>query len=193
MQFPLQLRFKIVALAQQMYVNDANGHLLFYVKQKFLKLVESVTVFADEAQSRPLYHINADRILDISARYNITDEQGRSLGALKRHGMRSFWRSHYDILQGDTPVMSITEENPWVKVGNAVFEEIPIVSLFTGYIFNPAYLVTRDGQTVMRMAKQRTFLERIFTIENPMPLPAEEEQIALLSLLMIVMLERSRG
>ena len=66
MNFPLELRFRIVAISAQASLRDASGHLLCYVKQKAFKLKEAVTVFGDEAQQRPLYHINADRVLDIS-------------------------------------------------------------------------------------------------------------------------------
>ncbi|HEX8432508.1 MAG TPA: hypothetical protein VF625_14555, partial [Longimicrobium sp.] len=62
MRFPLNLTFKILALAPQVFVRDADGELQLYVRQKALKLKEAVTVFADEAQTRVLYTINADRI-----------------------------------------------------------------------------------------------------------------------------------
>lgn len=38
---------------------------------KAFKLKEAITVFADEAQTRPLYHINAGRVIDFSATYTI--------------------------------------------------------------------------------------------------------------------------
>ncbi|MCP4602297.1 MAG: hypothetical protein GY847_17565 [Proteobacteria bacterium] len=38
-----------------------------------MKLREEVTVFADPDQNRPLYKINADRVIDFSARYHFTD------------------------------------------------------------------------------------------------------------------------
>ena len=71
MQFPLSLSFKILALAPQVYVRDASGVVQMYVRQKLMKLKEAVTVFADESQTTPLYTINADRVIDWSARYNI--------------------------------------------------------------------------------------------------------------------------
>jgi hypothetical protein len=192
--YPLNLSFKILALAQQASLTDADGRLIFYVRQKFLRLVEAVTVFGDAEQTRPLYYINADRMLDISARYNITDVQGLSLGALKRHGLRSLWRSHYDILDGETPLMTITEENPWVKVLNGIFEEIPVVGMLSGYVLHPAYLASRtDGMAVMRLEKQPAFFEGKFIVENKMPLQEREETLVLLSLLMMILLERVRG
>jgi hypothetical protein len=34
MQYPLQLRFKLMALASQIYITEPDGDLVFYVKQK---------------------------------------------------------------------------------------------------------------------------------------------------------------
>ena len=114
--FPLDLRFKIIAIASQIAVRDASGRLIFYVKQKAFKLKEAVTVFADEAQRTPLYRIAADRMLDISAQDHITSESGRTLGVLQRRGMKSFWRAHYEIHREGRPFLLIQEENPWVKL-----------------------------------------------------------------------------
>ena len=41
MQYPLELSFKIIALAPQIYVKDARGQELLYVRQKLLKLKEA--------------------------------------------------------------------------------------------------------------------------------------------------------
>lgn len=194
MNFPLTLSFKILALAPQISVSDANGALVCYVRQALFKLKESVTVYADAAQQRPLAAIKADRILDWSARYNFTDAQGMALGAVKRQGMRSLWRAHYDILDGDMAVMTIREENPWIKVLDGLIGEVPVLGFFSGYLFHPVYAVARpDGAVVLRMKKQPAFFEGRFRIEQVAPLNPAEEQRALLSLIMMLLLERSRG
>ena len=77
MNYPITLTFKLLALASQIYVRDANGNLLGYVKQKLLKLKEDINVFADENQTQLLFNIKADRVIDFSARYNFTDQSGR--------------------------------------------------------------------------------------------------------------------
>ena len=194
MNYPLQLSFKIVALAPQLSVIDANGNLIFYVKQKLFKLKESITIFADEQQTRPLYGINADRVIDFSARYHFTDQDGIELGSVKRQGMKSFWKARYDILDGDRAVMTIREENPWVKVLDGLFGGIPVIGMFTGYVFHPAFIVSRpEGTVVMRLEKQPAFLESKFTIGRKAELDKTEETRVLLSLLMMILLERRRG
>lgn len=195
MNYPLDISFKLLALAQQLSVRDAQGNLVFYVKRKAFKLKEAVTVFADEAQQRPLYHINADRVIDFSARYRFTDAAGGSFGSIKRLGMRSLWKSHYEIDDEAGGAATIMEENAWIKVFDSLLGQLPVVGALTGYLFHPAYLLSRpDGTVLLRMEKQPAFFEGKFRVErlgaNVRP---DEETRGLLGLLMMIMLERSRG
>src|SRR3990170_2627107 len=116
-----------MALAPQLSVTDAAGQQIFYVKQKLFKLKEAVNVFADAAQTRKLYTINADRILDFSAQYHFSDSNGAKLGSVKRDGMRSLWRARYNVLNGSAPGLTIREENPWIRVVDGVLNQIPLV------------------------------------------------------------------
>src|SRR5690606_11714404 len=132
-------------LAQQLAVHDANDQLMMYVKQKAFKLKETITVFADREQTRPLYHIKADRVIDIGATYTISDAAGNYMGAVRQHGMRSLWRSRYDIVRGDQVVFTAREQNPWSKVANSIFEGIPLIGALSGYVFHPSYLLSANG------------------------------------------------
>ena len=195
MNFPLDLRFKILAIASQIYVNDSAGRLICYVKQKAFKLKEDITVFADEAQTTPIYRIHADRVIDFSASYRIDDTSGRELGAVKRQGMRSFWRAQYEVHRGGQAVMTIQEENPWAKVADGFLTEIPILGLLSGYLFHPAYKVTRtaSGAVCLRAQKQAAFMEGRFRIDSTAPLSDEDQLLGVLSILMVLLLERARG
>ena len=194
MNYPLSLSFKILAIARQLSVTDATGNLVFYVKQKAFKLKEAVTVFADTGQAHPLFTINADRVIDFSARYHFADMQGNRIGSIKRQGMRSLWRARYEIFDGEAPVMTISEEKPWVKVMDSLVGEVPVLGMFTGYLFHPSFLVTRpDGTVVMRVEKQPAFFEGRFVIQQHAPMSQPDEMRALLGLVMMVLLERSRG
>ena len=194
LNYPLTLSFKIIALAPQLSVSDVNGKLIIYVKQKLFKLKEAVSVFGDEQQRQPLFNLKADRVIDFSAQYHFTDQQGIPIGAIKRQGMRSLWKAQYDILEGDTATMRIREENGWVKLIDGLFGQIPLLGMFSGYVFHPAYLVSRlDRGVVIRMQKQPAFFEGKFKIEKQNEMSEGDESRALLSLMMMVLLERRRG
>ena len=155
---------------------------------------ESITVFADEAQMRPLYHINADRVIDFSARYLFTDHAGNTLGSIKRRGLRSLWKSHYEIEDEHHAALSLNEENAWIKVFDSLLGELPVVGMLTGYLFHPAFILARaDGTVLLRMEKRPAFFEGKFSVERRAELAPAEETRALLGLLMMILLERSRG
>jgi uncharacterized protein YxjI len=194
MQYPLQLTFKFWALSPQISIVDAQGNLLFYVKQKLFKLKEAITIFADAERTRPLYYIKADRIIDFSARYDFTNENGVPIGAVKRQGLKSLWRARYDVFNGESVTFTIQEKNPWVKIVDALFQEIPVIGMLSGFVFNPAYLVLRDdASVVMRLEKIPSFFSRQFTIKALDTLNEQEEKQVLLSLMMMLLLEKNRG
>ncbi len=194
MQFPIRIVFKLFTLAPQIYVTDGTGALIGYARQKLFRLKESVTIFADEAQSQPIYQIDADRVIDFSANYALKDAHGRVLGAVRRHGMRSLWRAHYEIVTASGRAFEVREESGWVRLVDSLVGEIPVIGMLTGYFLNPTYIVSRqDGGEILRMIKQRSFLESEFTIEQHASMDGDEQQVAMLGLTMIVLLERSRG
>ena len=86
MNYPLQMNFKILGIAPQIFVTDANGSSVFYVRQKLFKLKEAVRVYRDKSREDLKYEIKADRILDFSAKYTFTDQNGSTVGAVGRKG-----------------------------------------------------------------------------------------------------------
>ncbi len=195
MQYPLQLRFKLLAIAHQIYVTEPSQNLVFYVKQKAFKLKDDVTIFSDEAQTRPLFHIKADRMLDFSANFHFTAANGQPVGSIKRQGMRSLWKARYDISDASGALqMHIAEENPWIKVLEAVLVEVPIVGFAINYMLNPSYTISdSSGQILMRLTKERSMTDRRFSINKLTEMNPQDEARAVLGLLMMVLLERTRG
>lgn len=194
LNYPLEMSFKIVAINPQVRVTDANGQLIAYVRQKAFKLREDITIFADEAQTRPLYRINANRILDFNASYAITTPEGRPIGSVYRPGARSIWKASYTISDaGGDAIGLVHEENAWVKVIDALAGELPVIGMFTSYFFNPAYFVDLRGQTALYLKKEPAFLEGKFRLERRADFPEQEEGLLIASTLMALMLERARG
>jgi hypothetical protein len=194
LNYPLTFSFKIVAFNPQVKVTDASGQTVLYVKQKALALKEDVKIFADEGQQRQLYQLKANKIIDFSAQYNITSATGQPMGAVKRQGMRSMFKATYNIVDvsgGEAGL--IHEENGWVKVADALLGELPFVGILSGYFFNPAYLVDYRGQTALYLKKQPAFLEGRFTVEKRGSFSDADEGLLLSSIVMALMLERTRG
>jgi len=196
MNFPLQFRFKIFALSPQIFVEDAAGASVCYVKQKLFRLKEKVELYKDPSQAQLVSTIEADRIIDWSAKYTFRDPQGRELGAVGRRGMKSIWSAHYEVFApgGGGPVFTIREENPMAKVLDAFLGQLPIIGLFTGYFIHPRYLASRaDGTPVMRLSKRASLIERRFYLEQVGAADEGEQGAIVMAFLMMNLLERARG
>lgn len=196
MEYPLDLSFKIMALAPQIYVRDANGETVCYVKQKMFKLKEAVVVYSDDTKANILCEIKADRIIDWSANYHFYDTSGETFGSVRRKGMRSIWKAHYEVFDEDgNHASTIQEENPMAKVADSVLGELPIVGLFSGYLFHPKYLLSEaaDGSPKMRLSKQPAMWEGKYRLERMYDYDDVAELRGLMAFMMMTLLERARG
>ena len=194
--YPLNLSFKILALASQATITDSSGRTVLYTRQKLLKFKEHVEIWTESSQADRLAENKANKEIDWSASYYYTDARNLPVGSVGRRGWRSMWKAHYEVfnLEDERTDFSIQEENGWVKVLDSLLGEIPILGMFTGFFFHPSYLAKRaDGRPVMRLVKQAAFFEGRFTIEKIGDLSPREELNLILSFLMLILLERGRG
>lgn len=195
LQFPINLQFKIGTLANDFVAKDASGTTVAYVRQKMFKLKENIQIFSDESKAQLNYTIKADRWLDFSAAYAFYDENDKMFGKVARKGWRSLWKAKYNIIdENNNPQYSISEENGWVKVMDSLVGEIPVVNIFTGYLFNPSYIVVdKNDKPIVRLKKQASFWGRNFEIEKIGSMDSNDDDRVMLSLMMMILLERRRG
>ena len=195
LQYPLFLKFKLTTLASDFTITDSNENSLAYVRQKMFKLKEDVVVFNNESKSQENFRIRANQWIDFNASYAITDSFGKNLGKIARKGMRSIWKATYNIFDhNDTQKYKVQEENAWVKVLDGMVGEIPIIGMFTGYFLNPSYIVhDNNGKEIYRLKKMPSFFGRKFQLDQINDIPDHEETLVVLSLMMMVLLERAKG
>ena len=196
MEYPLSLSFKIMSMTPQIYVRDATGATVCYVKQKLFRLKEVVSVFRDQTRSQLFCEIKADRVIDWSAKYNFYDANGQCFGSVKRRGMKSIWKAHYEVYdEADNHVSNIAEENPMAKVMDGLLGQVPILGLLTGYMFHPKYLLTSavDGSPKMRLSKEPAMWEGKYTLDRMYDFDDVDELRGLMAFMMMSLLERNRG
>lgn len=196
-KFPAKLVFKLISFAPQIYLFDSDGNEVLYVYQRYWKIKEKIDVYSNRKKEEKLFEINADRVIDFSPNFTITDQNGIIVGSIKRHGMKSLWKGYFEISDASGQVVyKITEDNPWVKVWDTLLSQLPIINLFSGLIFHPSYSITRmsDQAPIAKIKKSSSFAERIFgsDIENN-DLNSNHKQLIALSMIMIALLERRTG
>jgi len=193
--FPVNFQFKITSFSNDFTASDANGRVVAYVKQKLFKLKESIQIYSDESKTKINYTIKADRWLDFSAAYTFYDENETEFGKIARKGWRSLWKAEYEIIdEFDKLQYKIEEENAFVKVFDSLLGDIPVIGMFTGYFFNPSYvLIDNNGQTVVRMKKLPSFWGRNFELSKLGEIDSNDDDRIMLGFMMMILLERRRG
>ena len=188
--YPLTMSFKILALNPQVKITDATGQTVLYVKEKALSLKMNTRVFADEAQTQQLYQITADKMMGFTIPFSITTPDGALLAKVVRQGARSIWKLHFPIQDAaGAEVGLINEENPWIKVLDALVSDIP----FVGMWINPAYLVDLRGKPALYLKKQPSMLEGKFILEKRSDFTDADEKMLIPGVIMMLMMERMRG
>ncbi|MBB6052152.1 hypothetical protein [Armatimonas rosea] len=195
MNYPLTVSFKLLALLSQLTVTDASGNTVCYLKRKF-SWKEKITIFTDSGQTEPLYHIESNKAIALSPVYTFVEAAtNKELGTVTCNGWKSIWNIDYQIrpVGMENATLAIDEENPWIKVIDHVVGEIPIIGLATAFLFHPAYLVKRGDTKVLRLVKKPSLFESKFELEKHADLSPDEEKLALLGLMVMVLAARSRG
>jgi hypothetical protein len=194
MQYPLELTFQSWMLAPKLFLADHQGKRLFWLSPKSRRFDQPLLVFTDQNQTEPCYTITADRILDVAVRYDVLDRQGQLLASLRRRGLRSLWRSRYDVFEADFHILTIQEVNPWIHALDNLFFSIPGIGWLLGCVVHPTYVMMRPNGTVVLRLKQQTRMGiRQFVITKVDYLSDREEIQALLSLLLLFKLKRDRN
>ena len=192
--YPLDLSFKIATIGTRVRVTDAASRQVAYLRKKKFRLREDVRIYEDEDQRRQLFRLRADRVVDFGASYAVSGPDGRPLGAVRQRGVRSIWKSSYEVLNPNGKTIgTIHEENPFVKVLDSMAEVLPFADALGGLFFNPAYLAVLGGEPVLRMKKERSVFESRFRLERLGDLSEDEEELLLASFMMVLLLERDRG
>lgn len=194
-QFPVNLKFKISTIANDFTATDATGNTIAYVRQKMFKLKEEIIIYNDESKTKVNYTIQADKWLDFSTAYAFKDDQGKALGKIVRKGWRSLFKVKYNIIdQFQNEQYLVTEENAWVKFLDSLLGEIPILNIFTGYLFNPTYIVVdNDNEVIFKLKKLPSFWGRNFEVLKIGNIDSDDDDRIVLGLMMMILIERNRG
>lgn len=195
LNFPIKLTFNISTLANDFTAQDANGQTVAYVKQKLFKLKEDITVYDNENKTVINYKIKADKWIDFSTAYSITNNRGKEIGKVARKGWASMWKAHYELIdQFQRPQYHIREESVWVRFFDSLLGQIPILSLLTGYLFHASYLVTNDvGEVFVKLKKEPSLFGNKFEIIKLKEMDIDDDERIILGLMMMILLEKRRG
>lgn len=192
--YPLHFQFRIGTFANDFVARDASGQTICYVREKIFAWRDQIKIYDDESKSNLLYELVSNKLIDFQQTFTITDYTARVVGKVRRKTLHSLWRSTFRLMdREDNHDHTIQEKNPWTKFMDGVFGEIPLIGVLSGYVFNPAYLLSNEeGKVLFELRKEPSFFGRKFTVDKLTDDTVDEERFVL-SLMLMVLIERSNG
>jgi len=129
-----ELHQKITFLVNEYVVlKDADGDkqlVVGYARQKRLALREQFTLFANQNQDKVLATSKARSVIDLGPTFDVYDENGQTLGVLKKEFKKSLLISSWSIYD---PAMknllfSVSEKSAAIAIFRRAWEFVPFVS-----------------------------------------------------------------
>ncbi len=194
LQYPLHFTFRVTSLANDFSAKDANGNCIYYVREKIFTWRDHIMVYRDESKSELLYELKSNKLIDFQQTFTITDHTGKVIGKVRRKSIKSLWRSTFNLMDPEDKLdHTIKEKNPWVKMWDGLFGELPLVGMLSGYFFNPSYILRNDqDEPMFEINKEPSFFGRKFTVQKLTNAPVDDERFVL-SLMLMVLMERDNG
>lgn len=110
------LRRQILALTGKFRLYDPNEQLVLYSQQKMFRLKEDIRAYSDESCSQELLYIQARKIIDFSAAYDVVDSlSGMRIGVLRRRGWRSLLRDEWEVLDAGEQLLGVMQEDDMTR------------------------------------------------------------------------------
>ncbi|MEU3649002.1 hypothetical protein AB0E59_36900 [Lentzea sp. NPDC034063] len=148
--------------------NGQPGQLVGFAEQKRLKIKERVTIYTDSSKSRVLFEFNARKAIDLGSGYDVTDEQGRSIGLFRKDFAKSLLRSTWHLEQPGWGQTTGAERNKWLAGFRRLWGWIPYIGdapFPMRYHFD---FTTENGASVFSVDKKTWVRDHyLVTVQDP--------------------------
>ena len=174
-------RRKVLALVGKITVTDPSGAVVAYSRQKAFKLREEVRVFTDESEATALLGIQARRIIDFAATYDVRTPEGVTIGSLRRKGFKSIVKDQWIVMGPHESVDGSVDE---VGTGLALARRfIPFVAWFV----SQDYTMTVNGERIAQFQRNRNpFVSRLAVQIERRASDAQRRLILAMAVLLLV-------
>jgi len=162
-------------------LSSLDGIVLAASEQKAFKLKEDIRVHEGSAAGVEILNIKADRVIDFSACYQVTDSNtGEHIGSLRRKGWSSIFRDAWEILDAQGIIRGrVTEDNPWKAAVRRFIE-------YAAFFLPQTFHIEVEGQVVGTMKQnfnpfvQKFAVDLTHDAEGVLPRPLAVATVILL-------------
>lgn len=181
-----RIRKKVIALAQQYYIEDQAGRPLAYSRQKLFKFKEDIRVFADESMARELFRIQQLNWTDVWGEFAVVDSATNvKVGSIRRKALKSLIKGEWDLYDPHQRLFGQIKQ----ETGRALIRRfVPM-----GQLVPDKLTVELSGQTVATIDQQFKVIGDIWEINAQWTPPNLDRRVLLACALLMGMIERQQG
>lgn len=178
-------RKKVLAVASQYWIEDANGKCLGYAKQKMLRMKEDIRIYSDESMATELFRIKQEQIMDVWGTYSVIDSFTNAVvGKVRRSVMSGIGADEWQILDpAGQQIGRIVERSgrglarKYISLGNLVPEQVKVEFY---------------GQEVGQIKQQFKIVGDTWEVDCCRMPPQLDRRVLLAGMVMMGMVERER-
>ncbi|PIV69813.1 MAG: hypothetical protein COS08_03485 [Euryarchaeota archaeon CG01_land_8_20_14_3_00_38_12] len=181
-----RIRKKVLTVGNKYWIEDYNGHILGFSKQKLFKLKEDIRIYSDESMSQELFRIGQQQIMDMWGNFAVIDSSTNAhLGYIKRKALMSgFIKDEWEIYNAANQQIGRIYES---TVGGLLRKRLPGGSLIPEKTTLEIY-----GRPVAEINQKFKIIGDIWEL-NCQNVPQELDRRILLSCILLMgMIERGR-
>lgn len=136
------------------------GPPIAYVRQKKMAIKENIRFFADEEETRELFHIQGRSWLDTGgSRYDVVDAQEGNIGVLSHVFGKSLLRSTWRVQRPDETEIAVAQERSQaMAILRRVIDFVPDVGGLIPIPYN--FDLLADGEVIGRMDRKFQLRDR---------------------------------
>lgn len=147
---------KIHPISTRYVVTDGAGGEVCHVRKKKFKLREELVLWADSDEKRPWARVKARSVVDFGGTYDVFDEAERPVGAIRKAGVRSMLRVHWQIVDTGGQTLADVQED---SLALALLRRLAGLPVPVGFAFTAP-----DGRSLGRH-KRRFGLRDVYDLE----------------------------
>lgn len=180
-----RVRKKVASIATKYFIEDQNGNMLGFTKQKMMKLKEDIRIYSDKKMKQELFQIRQTQIVDTWGSYAVIDTaSGQCVGNIKRLAGASLVASEYLLMDPQGQQIGRVFE----KAGKGAMRRfIP----GGGLIPQTVYLEF-GGQVCGEIKQKFKIIGDIWEVDASCVPPNLDRRVLIGSMLMMSMIERKK-
>jgi uncharacterized protein YxjI len=181
-----RIRKKVIAIANQYWIEDGNGNNLGFSRQKIIRIKESIKIFSDDSMTTEIFRIQQEQIMDLWGTFAVVDSASNAvIGKIKRQALSSgYYKDEYLLLDANGGQVGRVAE----RAGRGLARKY----LPGGSLVPEQLVVEFYGQQVAEIKQQFKVIGDIWEVDCSRLPPQFDRRTLISAMLLMGMIERDR-